>query len=103
NYIYEMSVAQVLIKAGKSYVEDSEITDERSNDEVCGYIDLHNIYRGLCVNEYGMVTMPNQSYVEMNYTSSYMLSSKSRFEGYLWRNNCIQLELNIDRQNEIKY
>lgn len=64
NYIYEMSVAQVRIKAGKSYVEDDEITDERENDAVCGYIPLHNIYRGLDINEYGMVTMPNQSYVK---------------------------------------
>ena len=63
NYIYEMSVAQVLIKAGKSYVEDSEITDERSNDDVCGYIPLHNIYRGMDVDEFGRLNFPKQTHV----------------------------------------
>src|SRR5699024_11712371 len=80
NYIYEMSVAQVLIKAGKSYVEDDEITDERENDEVCGYIDLHNIYRGLFVNEYGMVTMPNQSYVEMDLDGKFTLDGDTQYD-----------------------
>jgi hypothetical protein len=61
-YIHEMSVAQVRIKAGKSFVEQSQITDERANDAVCGYIPLHNIYRGLQINEKGMVSMPNQSF-----------------------------------------
>ena len=64
NYIYEMSVAQVKIIAGKSFVEQDQITDERENDAVCGYIPLHNIYRGLNINEHGMVTMPNQSFIK---------------------------------------
>ncbi|MFU0790643.1 MAG: Structural protein [Virgibacillus proomii] len=63
-YIYEMSVAQVRIKAGKSFIEQSQITDERANDAVCGYIPLHNIYRGLRINQNGLVTMPNQSFVK---------------------------------------
>lgn len=64
NYVHEMSVAQVRIIAGKSFIEQSEIIDERANDDVCGYIPLHNIYRGLGVNELGMVTMPNQSFIK---------------------------------------
>lgn len=64
NYIYEMSVAQVRIKAGKSYVEDDEITDERSNDSVCGYIPLHNIYRALSVDENGLTSFVNQSFIK---------------------------------------
>lgn len=63
-YVFEMSVAQVRIIAGKSYVEQAEIKDERANDEVCGYIPLHNIYRGLSINELGMVSMPNQSFMK---------------------------------------
>lgn len=63
-YIYEMSVAQVRIKAGKSFIEQSQITDERANNAVCGYIPLHNIYRGLQINEKGMVSMPNQSFMK---------------------------------------
>jgi len=63
-YIYEMSVAQVRIKAGKSFIEQSQITDERANDAVCGYIPLHNIYRGLQINEKGMVSVPNQSFMK---------------------------------------
>src|SRR5699024_2562869 len=42
NYIYEMSVAQVLIKAGKSYVKDSEMTEER-NDYDASYEKNSNI------------------------------------------------------------
>lgn len=64
-YVHEMSVAQVRIIAGKSFIEQSEITDERTNGAVCGYIPLHNIYRGIGVNKYGNVTMPNQSYVDV--------------------------------------
>ncbi len=64
DYICEMSVAQVRIIAGKSFIEQSEITDERTTETVCGYIDLHNIYRGLQINEVGMVSMPNQSFMK---------------------------------------
>jgi len=64
SYVHEMSVAQIRIKAGKSYIEQSEITDERANDDVCGFIPLHNIYRGMQINELGMVTMPNQSFIK---------------------------------------
>lgn len=63
-YIHEMSVAQVRIKAGKSYIDEDEITDERADDSVCGYIPLHNIYRGMQINEVGMVSMPNQSFIK---------------------------------------
>lgn len=63
-YIFEMSVARVRITAGKSFIEQNQITDERTNDAVCGYIPLHNIYRGLQINEVGMVSMPNQSFMK---------------------------------------
>src|SRR5690606_19171511 len=50
--------------AGKSFIGQSQIMDERTNDAVCGFIPLHNIYRGLQINEVGMVSMPNQSFVK---------------------------------------
>lgn len=74
NYIYEMSVAQVRIIAGKSFIEQSQITDERANNSVCGYIPLHNIYRGLFINQLGMVTMPNQSFMKSRNTSPIQLT-----------------------------
>ncbi|WP_117168880.1 hypothetical protein [Paraliobacillus sediminis] len=64
NYIFEMSVAQVLIKAGKSFIEASEITDERTNTAVCGYIPLHNIYRGMEIDSGGTVSLLNQSFIK---------------------------------------
>src|SRR5699024_2534325 len=105
NYIYEMSVAQVLIKAGKSYVEDSDITDERENDEVCGYIPLHNIYRGMQINEHGMVTMPNQSYVEMDIVEDIIIDSKEKLNPDKYPNfyhERYKINPSIDKQEEIK-
>lgn len=62
-YVHEMSVAQVRIIAGKSFIEEDEITDERADDDVCGYIPLHNIYRGLEVDELGRLAFPKQTHV----------------------------------------
>lgn len=59
-YVTELAIAQVLIHAGQSYIEQSDITDERPGN----YIDLHNLKRGVQVNEKGMVTMPNQSFMK---------------------------------------
>lgn len=103
-YIHEMSVAQVRVRAGKSYVDDDDIMDERANDAVCGYIPLHNIYRGLQINELGMIKMPNQSYVEMNDTSGITLSGADDLEEassdfFYQYQSIVPL---IDRQNEIK-
>ena len=98
NYVHEMSVAQVRIIAGKSFIEQSQITDERANDSVCGYIPLHNIYRGLGINEVGMVTMPNQSYVQMHDSSDLTLKGDSS-NSYV--NNTISIKTEIDRQNEV--
>jgi len=36
--IYEISLAQVLIRAGASVIEEADITDERADDTVCGLI-----------------------------------------------------------------
>ncbi|MCJ0932543.1 hypothetical protein MST22_15455 [Virgibacillus halodenitrificans] len=77
NYVYEMSVAQVRVIAGKSFVEQSEVADERANDSVCGYIPLHNIYRGLSINENGLVSMPNQSFVKAKNDSPVVFGSEN--------------------------
>lgn len=61
--IYELSVAKVRVIAGKSFVEASAITDEKSDDSVCGYSPLHNLLRGIKVNETGNVSLLNQSFI----------------------------------------
>ena len=62
---YELSIAKVLVKAGKSFIESSEITDEKNNPLVCGYSPLHNLMRGVKVDENGLTSLPNQSYFEV--------------------------------------
>lgn len=37
--IYDLAIAQVLVKAGKSYVSGANVTDERLNNEVCGLVN----------------------------------------------------------------
>jgi hypothetical protein len=61
--IYEMSVAQIVVIAGKSFIEENEIIDEKSNTEVSGYSPLHNLLRGVIVNETGNISMLNQSFI----------------------------------------
>jgi hypothetical protein len=39
NNIYEISLAQIRVKAGKSYISTEDITDERLNKQVCGLIN----------------------------------------------------------------
>ncbi|NBI30731.1 hypothetical protein [Chengkuizengella marina] len=38
DWIHEISLAQVRITAGKSFIEQSQITDERFNKDVCGLV-----------------------------------------------------------------
>lgn len=92
--VFELSVAQVRITAGKSFIEQNQITDERANPNVCGYIPLHNIYRALNVSRDGVISMPNQSYVESDSNVPFPIEGGSYvtipFEG-----------ISEDRQNEI--
>lgn len=64
--IKEISLAQVRIVAGRSFITSAEVTDERADQTVCGFLPLHNIYRGMTVSPEGVVSLPNQSYVESN-------------------------------------
>lgn len=40
NDVFEISLAKIDVTAGKSYLEQSQITDERSDDAVCGQAGL---------------------------------------------------------------
>ncbi|MCR6096846.1 hypothetical protein HXA31_20385 [Salipaludibacillus agaradhaerens] len=42
DYFYELSLAQIKVTAGKSYIDSSQITDERGNYSVCGRVGLSN-------------------------------------------------------------
>lgn len=63
--VFELSVAQVKILRGKSFIEEMEITSEKDKSEVCGYSPLHNLLRGIKVDETGVSSLPNQSYFEV--------------------------------------
>jgi hypothetical protein len=41
--VYELSLAQVKVEAGKSFIDDSQITDERGNPEVCGRVNIASV------------------------------------------------------------
>lgn len=95
NYVYELSVAQVRIIAGKSFIEQSQVTDERADQSVCGYIPLHNLVRGVQVNEDGIATMPNQSYVEVDSEQPVEIIGG---EGL----SVLPIIPSVDRQNEVQ-
>src|SRR5699024_9566578 len=40
DYVYELSLAQVRIEAGKSYIDSSQITDERGDIDLCGRVQI---------------------------------------------------------------
>lgn len=94
DYVTEISVAKVKINAGKSYIEDGDITDERAGN----YIDLHNIKQGVKVDEYGMVYMPNQSYVEMVDSSDLKLNGD---DSVSYVPTDIPIRPDIDKQKEV--
>ncbi len=62
--VKEISLAKIYVVAGRSFITPADITDERADTSVCGYLPLHNLYRGLAMSSEGIVSLPNQSYVE---------------------------------------
>lgn len=62
--IKEICLATVGIVQNRTYINQSNVTDTRADTSICGYLPLHNIYRGMSVSKEGIVTMPNQSFVE---------------------------------------
>jgi len=96
SYIFELSVAQVKIIAGKSFIEQTEITDERTDEEVCGYIPLHNIYRGLEIDSNGIVSLLNQPFIKTKNTAATQVYSATDRTNYLEYGTIIE-----DAQGEI--
>jgi len=97
-YIYEMSVAQLDRPEGKSYIETGDILDERGNEDVCGYIPLHNFYRAFAVDNEGLVSLKNQSFVNA-YTDK--LETIQGNTGTDYVNNQMQFIPNMDKQDEV--
>ncbi|PNP88217.1 hypothetical protein BMT55_15765 [Listeria newyorkensis] len=71
--IQEISIAQVKIVKGRSYIAVADVIDERSNQEVCGYLPIHNIYRGISVTENGIFSVTNSPYLEFRNTTAWIL------------------------------
>lgn len=40
DYFYELSLAQIKVTAGKSYIDSTQITDERGDHDVCGRVQV---------------------------------------------------------------
>lgn len=66
--IKEIALATVRIDPNVTFIGTTKVTDKRPDTTVCGFLPLHNIYRGLSVSPEGIVTLPNQSYVEAERT-----------------------------------
>lgn len=94
--VKEIQVATVRIAAGTSFIATGSVTDTRADEEVCGYLPLHNIYRGMQIDSRGIVSQPNQSYVEVNDQVSFDTPfGEGRVSGPMPVNPI------IDRQNEV--
>jgi hypothetical protein len=51
--VYEISLAKIEVIAGKSYIEQNEIIDEREDDTVCGKAELLVMVVGFNPDDYG--------------------------------------------------
>lgn len=67
--VYEMSLAQITVEAGKSFIESYQIKDEKNDPLVCGYSPLHNILRGIKVTESGIFSVINSPQLTINSSS----------------------------------
>jgi len=95
--VKEISLAQVRIVAGRTYITNDDIMDERADISVCGYLPLHNVYRGQTIDERGIVTLPNQSYVDVQSNNAgYELLHPDDGINVVPLNNTT-----VDKQNEI--
>lgn len=97
-YIYDMSVAQILIKAGQSFIESEDITDERGDESVCGYIPLHNFYRAFDVSPEGIVSTKNTSFV-LAYNDRPETLKGGTGSDYV--RNKMMFPPNLDKQDEV--
>jgi hypothetical protein len=53
--IYEISLAKIDVTAGKSYLEQSQLIDERADDSLCGQAGLLVLVDGLDPSQFGSV------------------------------------------------
>ncbi len=54
--IYEISLAKIDVTAGKSFLEQSQISDERADDSLCGQAGLLVLVDGLDPSQFGSAT-----------------------------------------------
>jgi hypothetical protein len=78
--IYEISLATVRIIAGKSYIEATEISDERSDDVVCGIIERNTREVPQVFNVYRLNKDVNGVFREVQY---------KRTNGTLWKKSVL--------------
>lgn len=64
--IKEIALASVDIVAGRSFITQADVLDTRAYKEVCGFLPLHNILRGLEVDSNGISSQPNNPYVKID-------------------------------------
>lgn len=93
--IKEISLARITVQAGKSYIDPTDVRDERAYKELGGYLPLHNIYRGFLVDSNGIASQPNNSFVrtegQLDQTFSDRVYTPLRMSGFKQE----------DRQNEL--
>jgi hypothetical protein len=94
--IKEIALASVDIVAGRSYITQEDVLDTRSYKEVCGFLPLHNIYRGINVDSTGITSFPNNSYVASEGNTTQVF--KDRTESFL----NFQGNLQTDARNEVR-
>lgn len=87
DYIYEISLAQVRITAGKSYIEQSQIKDERGNRDVCGYNYKTGQETFVNLNGSPVQTLPAATVTKIQFSSINESSNGGEFDQALFRFN----------------
>lgn len=95
--IKEIALASVDIVAGRSYITQADVLDTRAYKEVCGFLPLHNILRGLEVDSNGILSQPNNPYVKVNVNPSNQIIQDRTATTLRLRDGIVQ-----DRQNEMR-
>lgn len=77
-FVYEISLAQIFVSKGKSFLEDSQITDERNDTSVCGWANSKTYnpnFFGLTTLEHFTTTL--QSYVSLIRNTPKLISNNT--------------------------
>jgi len=97
NEIKEIALASVDIVPGRSYITQADVLDTRAYKEVCGFLPLHNILRGLEVDSNGISSQPNNPYVKID-ANPFRQTIQDRTDTILrLRDGIVE-----DRQNEMR-